>query len=124
MPSARTPIGAATAMQTAQSALGNGTSLSTAGASRAIIEITRSAALTAGQITIERSSADGLTWSTATGVTSINNADGAADNAVIDFGEMPITLKVDDLGGLGSIRARISTAIVGGTVTVRGLAIR
>ena len=111
-------------MQAAQGTLGNGTSLDVAGAARAIIEITRSAALSAGQIVIEKSSADGLTWSTATAVTSIDGADGATDNATIDFGEMPITLKVDNLGGLGFLRARISTALVGGTATVRGVAIR
>lgn len=116
-------MAAPTSMHSGGAAPANGNSLTLTGAARGLLFCTGSGTLTAGDLTFEESKDGGTIWTAADDVQSFATADGGAEITTLAFGSLPAVIKVGHKRGPRLLRARISTAFAGGTVTVTGVAV-
>lgn len=116
-------MAAPTTMQNAASALGNGTSLDVAGATRTILFVTTGGTVTGGVLTFEESNDGGTEWAAADLVQDFTVADGGAEITTLAATGAPAIVKIGQKNGPRLIRARISTALTGTapTITVRAV---
>ena len=116
-------FGTGTASQAAQTATGNGTSVTCSGALRVLVGLrgSNATAFTAGAVAVEESVDDGTTWTAVADAVPLNTADGgaaAANPFTLPVGSNPTDtwLVFPHRDGQHRVRCRISTTITGGSL--------